>query len=128
MAINLDKVGTIVTRTFKRSDVANDKGSHKDNVAWWMNRYEALIMTEAEDVVRNAAQSYNAAIAMKNSAADLLAQFDQEVDETEREIARLGAHAFVEQLQPAIKERKAYLDNLYESLVRGRTEERWDNP
>ena len=93
-----------------------------------MNRYEALIMTEAEDVVRNAAQSYNAAIAMKNSAADLLAQFDQEVDETEREIARLGAHAFVEQLQPAIKERKAYLDNLYESLVRGRTEERWDNP
>ena len=122
MAINLDKAGTIVAKAIRR-DNARDEDRYRDNIAWWMNRYETLISTEAEDVVRNAATTFNQAVALRDEAVDLLAQFDQEVDKAEREIARLGGIAFVEQLQPTIKERKAYLDNLYESLTRGRTAE-----
>ena len=127
MAINLDKAGARITKALRR-DNASDKDRYKDNIAWWMNRYTTLITTEAEDVVRNAATMFNDAVALRDNAVNLLAQLDQEVDETEREITRLGGIAFVEQLQPTIKERKAYLDSLYESLTRGRPEERWENP
>lgn len=113
---------------FRRRDVAGDKARYKDNIAWWMNRYETLITTEAEDVVRNAATMFNDAVALKDNAVDLLAQLDKDATEAEREITRLGGIAFVEQLQPTIKERKVYLDNLYESLTRGRPAERWGNP
>jgi hypothetical protein len=128
MAINLDKAGAKIMRTFKRGDVASDKDRYRDNVAWWMHRYEMLITTGAEDVVRNAAMMFNDAVALRDKAVDVLVQLDQEIDETEREIARLGGTAFIEQLQPTIRERKAYLDNLYESLTRGQTAERWENP
>ena len=127
MAINLDKAATKITKALRR-DNTPDKARYKDNVGWWMNRYEALITTEAEDVVRNAATMLNDAAALRYGAVDLIAQLDQEVNETEREITRLGGIAFIEQLQPTIKERKAYLDNLYESLTRGRPKERQENP
>jgi uncharacterized protein YceH (UPF0502 family) len=127
MAINLDKAATKITKALRR-DNTPDKARYKDNVGWWMNRYETLITTEAEDVVRNAATMFNDAAALRDDAVDLLAQLDQEVNETEREITRLGGIAFIEQLQPTIKERKAYLDNLYESLTRGRPKERRENP
>ena len=127
MAINLDKAATKITKALRR-DNTPDKARYKDNVGWWMNRYEALITTEAEDVVRNAATMFNDVAALRDGAVDLLAQLDQEVNETEREITRLGGIAFIEQLQPTIKERKAYLDNLYESLTRGRPKERQENP
>ena len=126
MAINLDKAATKITKALRR-DNTPDKARYKDNVGWWMNRYETLITTEAEDVVRNAATMFNDAAALRDGAVDLLAQLDQEVNETEREITRLGGIAFIEQLQPTIKERKAYLDNLYESLTRGRPKERREN-
>jgi hypothetical protein len=128
MAINLDKAGMKIMRTFGRADIASDKARYKDNIAWWMNRYETLITTGAEDVVRNAATMFNEAVALRDHGVDLLTQLDQEVDETEREITRLGGIAFIEQLLPTIKERKAYLDNLYESLTRGRPAQRWENP
>jgi hypothetical protein len=127
MAINLDKAATKITKALRR-DNTPDKARYKDNVGWWMNRYETLITTEAEDVVRNAATMFNDAAALRDDAVDLLAQLDQEVNETEREITRQGGIAFIEQLQPTIKERKAYLDNLYESLTRGRPKERRENP
>lgn len=127
MAINLDKAATKITKALRR-DNTPDKARYKDNVGWWMNRYETLITTEAEEVVRNAATMFNDAAALRDDAVDLLAQLDQEVNETEREITRLGGIAFIEQLQPTIKERKAYLDNLYESLTRGRPKERRENP
>jgi hypothetical protein len=59
MVINLDKAGAKIMKTFSRSDIARDKAKYKDNIAWWMNRYEALITTEAEDVVRNAVTMFN---------------------------------------------------------------------
>ena len=128
MPINLDKAGAKIMKTFGRSDIAHDKARYKDNIAWWMNRYEALITTEAEDVVRNAATMLNDAFALRDNAVNLLAQLDKDAMEVEREITRLGGIAFIEQLQPTIKERKVYLDNLYESLTRGRPAERWENP
>jgi hypothetical protein len=105
----------------KRQDEASDKVRYKDNIAWWMNRYKTLITTEAEDVVRNAATMYNDAVALRDNAVNLLTQFDKDAMEVEREITRLGGTAFIEQLQPTLKERKAYLDNLYESLTKGRS-------
>jgi len=128
MAINLDKAGAKIMKTFRSSDIERDKARYKDNIAWWMDRYETLITTEAEDVVRNAATMINDAVAMRDNAVNLLAQLDKDATEVEREITRLGGIAFVEQLQPTIKERKEYLDNLYESLTRGRPTERWENP
>lgn len=113
---------------FKRRDDASDKARYKDNIAWWMNRYETLITTEAEDVVRNAATMVNNAVALRDNAVSLLAQLDKDAMEAEREITRLGGIAFVEQFQMTIKERKAYLANLYESLTREVPTERWENP
>jgi len=127
MAINLDKAWAVIQKALRR-DNASDKAAYQDNIAWWMSRYETLITTEAENVVRNAATMFNDAVALKDNAVDLLAQLDQRIDETEREITRLGGIAFIEQLQPTIIERKAYLDNLYKSLTRGRREEKWENP
>ena len=128
MAINLDKAVAKIMKMFRRSDFARDKARYKDNIAWWMNRYETLIMTETEDVVRNAATMLNDAVALRENAVNLLAQLDNDAMEVEREITRLGGIAFIEQSQPTIKERKAYLDNLFESLTRGRPAERWENP
>jgi hypothetical protein len=123
MAINLDKAGAKIMNVFKHQDEANDKARYKDNIAWWMNRYETLITTEAEDVVRNAATMFNDAVALRNNAVNSLTKLDQNTMEAEREITRLGGIAFIEQFQPTIKERKAYLDNLYKSLTRKRPEE-----
>lgn len=128
MAINLDNAVAKIMKTFRRSDFARAKARYKDNIAWWMNRYETLIMTEAEYVVRNAATMFNDAVVLRDNAINLLAQLDEEAMEVEREITRLGGIAFIEQLQPTIKERKVYLDNLFESLTRGRPAERWENP
>jgi len=80
-------------------------------------------MTEAENVVRNAATMINDAATMRGNAINLLTQLDKDAREAEREITRLGGIAFVEQFQPTVKERKTYLDKLYESLVRKRPEE-----
>jgi hypothetical protein len=124
MAINLDKAGAKIMKTFRRSDIARDRDRYKDNIAWWMNRYETLITTEAEDVVRNAVTMLNDAVALRDNAVNLLAQLDNDAMEVEREITRLGGIAFIEQLQPTIKERKVYLDNLYESLTRRRPAEK----
>ena len=71
---------------------------------------------------------FNDAAALRDDAVDLLAQLDQEVNETEREITRLGGIAFIEQIAADDQRRKAYLDNLYESLTRGRPKERRENP
>jgi hypothetical protein len=128
MAINLDKAVAKIMKTLRRSDIARDKARYKDNIAWWMNRYETLIMTEAEDVVRDAATMFNDAVALRDNAVNLLAQLDNDAMEVEREIMRLGGIAFIEQLQPTIKERKVYFDNLFESLTRGQPAERWENP
>lgn len=88
-----------------------------------MHRYEIIIMTEAENVVRNAATMINDAATLKGNAINLLAQLDKAARKAEREITRLGGIAFVEQFQPTVKERKTCLDKLYESLVRKRPEE-----
>ncbi|HYA33294.1 MAG TPA: hypothetical protein VEG65_04795 [Candidatus Bathyarchaeia archaeon] len=118
MPINLEIAGTMLAKALSRNNVrAGDRDKFKDNIAWWMDRYETLLTTEAEQVVHKAATMVNDAIAMRDNAVDLLSQFDEEVDETEWEIARLGGTAFVEQLQPTVRERKAYLDNLYKSLT-----------
>jgi len=118
MAINLDKAGTKIMKVLNRQDEANDKDRYKDNIAWWMNRYETLIVTESEHVVRNAATMVNDAAALRDNAINLLTQLDTDVDEAESEIMRLGGIAFIEQFLPTIKERKAYLDKLYESLTK----------
>jgi hypothetical protein len=118
MAINLDKAGTKIMKVLNRQDEANDKDRYKDNIAWWMNRYETLIVTESEHVVRNAATMVNDAAALRDNAINLLTQLDTDVDEAESEITRLGGIAFIEQFLPTIKERKAYLDKLYESLTK----------
>lgn len=118
MAINLDKAGTKIMKVLNRQDDANDKDRNKDNIAWWMHRYETLIMTESEDVVRNAATMVNDAAALRDNAINLLTQLDTDVDEAESAITRLGGIAFIEQFLPTIKERKAYLDTLYESLTK----------
>ncbi|MGZ8898137.1 MAG: hypothetical protein ACXW1Q_07465 [Halobacteriota archaeon] len=123
MAINLDKAGAKIMDVFKRQDEASDKDRYKDNIAWWMHRYEMIIMTEAENVVRNAATMINDAATLRGNAINLLTQLDKDAREAEREITRLGGIAFVEQFQPTVKERKTYLDKLYESLVRKRPEE-----
>jgi len=128
MATNLEKLETKVMHTFKLSDTEGDKARYKDNIAWWMNQYKAIIATEAEDAVRNAATIFNDSIALRDNAVNVLVQFDEDVMETEREITRLGGIAFIEQLQPTIKERKAYLDNLFESLTQKPPARRWKNP
>ena len=128
MATNLEKLETKIIHTFKPSDIENDKARYKDNIAWWMNRYKAIIATEAEEVVRNAVAIFNESIDLRDNAVNLLVQFDKDVMETEREITRLGGVAFIEQLQPTIKERKTHLDNLFESLTRKPPTKKWKNP
>jgi hypothetical protein len=108
---------------FKRGGVAGDKFRHKDDIAWWMSRYESLCTTEAEDVVRKAMAKLNDAVALRDQALDLVAQLDQDISEAEHEITRLGGAAFIEKSEPMIEELKVYFDNLYESLKRSRPEE-----
>jgi hypothetical protein len=108
---------------FKRGGAAGEKFRHKDDIAWWMNRYESLCTTEAEDVVRKAMAKLNNAMALRNQALDLVTQLDQDISEAEDEITRLGGAAFIEKSEPMIQELKVYFDNLYESLKRSRSEE-----
>ena len=103
-----------------RGGVAGAKFRHKDDIAWWMKRYEWLCTTEAEDVVRRAMAMLNNAVALRDEALDLVAKLDQDIDETEHEITRLGGAAFIEKSEPMIQELKVYFDNLYESLKRPR--------
>jgi hypothetical protein len=108
---------------FKRGGVASDKFRHKDDIAWWMSRYESLCTTEAEDVVRKAMTKLNDAVTLRDQALDLIAQLDQDIIEAEHEITRLGGAAFIEKSEPMIEELKVSFDNLYESLKRSRPEE-----
>jgi type IV secretory pathway VirB4 component len=100
--------------------VAGAKYRHKDDIAWWMKRYESLCTTEAEDVIRKAMAMLNDAVALRDEALGLVAQLDQDIGEAEQEITRLGGAAFIEKLEPMIEELKVYFDNLYESLKRPR--------
>ncbi|HEY5138082.1 MAG TPA: hypothetical protein VIJ25_02005 [Methylococcales bacterium] len=108
---------------FKRGGASGDKFRHKDDIAWWMSRYELLCTTEAEDVVRKAMAKLNDAVALRDQALDLVAQLDQDISEAENEITRLGGAAFIKKSEPMIEELKVYFDNLYESLKRARPEE-----
>jgi len=108
---------------FTRGGVAGDKSRHKEDIAWWMSRYESLCTTQAEDIVRKAMAKLNDAVALRDQALDLVAQLDQDISEAEHEITRLGGAAFIEKSEPMIEELKVYFDNLYESLKRSRPEE-----
>jgi len=99
-----------------RGGVAGAKYRHKDDIAWWMKRYESLCTTEAEDVIRRAMAMLNDAVALRNEALDLVSQLDHDIGEAEDEITRLGGAGFIEKLEPMIQELKVYFDNLYESL------------
>ena len=123
MAINLDKAGAKIMKVFTRGDVAGDKFRHKDNIAWWMRRFEALCTTEAEDVIRKAMAKLNEAVALHNEGINLVEQLDRDIIEAEHEIKRLGGAAFIEKSEPMIEELKVYFDNLYESLKRPQPEE-----
>jgi hypothetical protein len=85
-----------------------------------MKRYESLTTTEAEDIIRKAMAMLNDAVVLRDQALDLVAQLDQDINEAEDEITRLGGAAFIEKLEPMIEELKVYFDNLYESLKRPR--------
>ncbi|MGZ4865104.1 MAG: hypothetical protein ACXV5H_08730 [Halobacteriota archaeon] len=122
MAINLDKAVAKIVKVF-RGDVANDKFQHKDDIAWWMRRFEALCTTEADVVVRKAIAKLNEAVALRDESIDLVEQLDRDISEAESEIMRLGGAAFIEKSEPMIQELKVYFDNLYESLRRSRYEE-----
>ena len=123
MAINLDKAGAKIMKVFKRGGVAGDKFRHKDDIAWWMSRFEALCTTEAEDVVRKAMAKLNEAVALRHEGINLVAQLDRDISEAESEITRLGGAAFIEKSEPMIEELKVYFDNLYESLKHSRPED-----
>ena len=99
-----------------RGGVAAAKFRHKDDVAWWMTRYESLCTSEAEGVIRKAMAMLNDAVALRNDARDLVAELDHDISEAEDEIRRLGGTAFIEKLEPMIEELRVYFDNLYESL------------
>ncbi|MFZ0926007.1 MAG: hypothetical protein WCE82_10680 [Halobacteriota archaeon] len=99
-----------------RGGVAGAKYRHKDDIAWWMKRYESLSTTEAEDVIRKAMAMLTDAVALRDEALNLVTQLDQDIGEAEHEITRLGGTAFIEKLEPMIEELKVYFDNLYESL------------
>jgi hypothetical protein len=103
-----------------RGGVAGAKYRHKDDIAWWMRRYESLCTTEAEDVVRRAMAMLNDAVALRDQALDLVAQLDRDIIEAEDEIARLGGAAFIKKSEPMIEELTVYFDKLYESLKRRR--------
>jgi hypothetical protein len=123
MPINLDKVATKIMKMFTRGDVARDKAWYKDNIAWWMGRYETLITTEAEVVVRKAMAKLNQAVTLRDEGINLVEQLDRDISEAESEITRLGGEAFIEKSEPMIEELKVYFDNLYESLKRPKPEE-----
>jgi type IV secretory pathway VirB4 component len=108
---------------FKLGGVVSDKSRYKDNIAWWMSRYESLCTTEAEDIIRKAVAKFNDAVALRDQALDLIEQLDQDIIEAEHEIKRLGGAAFIEKSEPMIEELTVYFDNLYESLKRPRSED-----
>jgi hypothetical protein len=122
MPINLDKVAAKIKKMLTRGDVARDAAWYKDNIAWWMGRYETLITTEAEAVVRKAMAKLNQAVALRDEGINLVEQLDRDISEAESEITRLGGAAFIEKSEPMIEELKVYYDNLYESLKRSRPE------
>ena len=121
MPINLDKVAAKIIKVL-RGDVADDKFQHKDDIAWWMRRFEALCTTEADAVVRKAMAKLNEAVALREEGINLVEQLDRDIIEAESEITRLGGAAFIEKSEPMIEELKVYYDNLYESLKRSRPE------
>jgi len=123
MPINLDKVAAKIKKMLTRGDVARDAAWYKDNIAWWMGRYETLITTEAEAVVRKAMAKLNQAVALRDEGINLVEQLDRDIIEAEHEVKRLGGDAFIENSEPMIKELKVYFDNLYESLKRPQSEE-----
>jgi hypothetical protein len=108
---------------FKLGGVVSDKSRYKDNIAWWMSRYESLCTTEAEDIIRKAVAKFNDAVALRDQALNLIEQLDQDIIEAEHEIKRLGGAAFIEKSEPMIEELTVYFDNLYESLKRPRSED-----
>jgi hypothetical protein len=123
MATNLDKAGAKIKKMLTRGDVADDKFQHKDDIAWWMGRYETLITTEADAVVRKSMAKLNEAVALREEGINLVEQLDRDIIEAESEITRLGGAAFIEKSEPMIEELKVYFDNLYESLKRPQSEE-----
>ena len=123
MPINLDKVAAKIKKMLTRGDVARDAAWYKDNIAWWMGRYETLITTEADAVVRKAMAKLNEAVALREEGINLVEQLDRDISEAESEITRLGGAAFIEKSEPMIEELKVYFDNLYESLKRPQSEE-----
>ena len=123
MAINLDKAVEKIIKVLTGWGVADYKSQHKDDIAWWMSRFEALCTTEADDVVRKAMAKLNDAVALRDEGIDLVAQLDRDIIEAEDEITRLGGAAFIEKSEPMIEELKVYFDNLYESLKHSRPED-----
>jgi hypothetical protein len=123
MPINLDKVAAKIKKMLTRGDVAEYKFQHKDDIAWWMRRFEVLCTTEADAVVRKAMAQLNEAVALRDQGINLVEQLDRDISEAESEITRLGGAAFIEKSEPIIEELKVYFDNLYESLKRSRPEE-----
>ena len=126
MAINLDKAGAKITKALKLRDIG--KTQNVDNVAWWMRRYEWLCTTEAEEVVRQAMDKLNDAIALRDDALNLVEQLDRDIDEAGDEIARLGGKKFIDRSQPMIEELQIYFDKLFESLRRGQPAVWWTSP
>jgi len=122
MATNLDKAGAKIIKVL-RGDVADDKVQHKDDIAWWIRRFEALCTAEADAVVRKAMAKLNEAVALREEGINLVEQLDRDIIEAESEITRLGGAAFIEKSEPMIEELKVYFDNLYESLKRPQSEE-----
>jgi len=90
MPINLDKVAAKIKKMLTRGDVARDAAWYKDDIAWWMGRYETLITTEAEAVVRKAMAKLNEAVALREEGINLVEQLDRDIIEAEHEVKRLG--------------------------------------
>ncbi|HYA33273.1 MAG TPA: hypothetical protein VEG65_04690 [Candidatus Bathyarchaeia archaeon] len=103
-----------------RGGVAGAKYRHKDDIAWWMRRYESLCTTEAEDVIQRAVAMLNDAVVLRDEALDLVGQLDHDIIQAEDEIKRLGGTAFIEKLEPMLEELSVYFESLYESLKRPR--------
>jgi hypothetical protein len=71
MATNLDKAGAKIIKVL-RGDVADDKFQHKDDIAWWIRRFEALCTAEADAVVRKAMAKLNEAVALREEGINLV--------------------------------------------------------
>ena len=104
-----------------RGGVAGEKFRHKDDIAWWMRRYETLCTSEAEDIIKKSTAMLNDAVALRDRALTLVEQLDEDMSEAENEIMRLGGAAFIEKMGPMLEELKVYYDKLYESLERTRS-------